>query len=720
MEAEGVQTTDIAPKLDQEVGSLIKVKMKKKKKVTESEMFNINDLLVESISEKDAFYGARGFIKDENGRYHFGDYYLTESGKVVHKSKLNEVKKYNSVMIDVEEFEPIPVCYNLTKPMTSDEILQVLKNKGYELDSIGEETNEKGLNGNTFKCNINESKLSESSYEDKKTKQIEMTKDIAKKVADKVGNVNDIDAQPIWRSRGYCISGMSLDDNTVRLQVVCYFNKDAKGKIRIDVSPNFKGCNQNNGYYAWSYYNSVDKAVEGAYNAVGIAREIVNAVKANDTEKVKELSTKLKSMNQQIYESTDEKKISTAHKLAKMYNVDRKTALNNINFPKDIQNIKKHGGAGHYDESEWKDLKEGYGDRYRTLDEMIKLFKDYSSKYGVKAHREDSRYFQGIADGYEGAAFELEHNLDPEKHKLNESADSEKVISDFKNSSKSTEEFTKALNDISRMEWENEISREEYENYIKQIQDIFKGRNKVNESFDPSGYTRAIEAISAGIETDEDKEALQKYLQDIIGYCRSIAEDYGVLVEGQQEADDAYYKVNNVTQELIKIKSIIEGNKEAEDKYTSIIKDLNDLQMYVYKKKLNESDLVDPVLYAQDVLYKKEPQTEFDKLCVEYNDIFLRMCKYNTIASDIYPGFDKENAESYLSPEDYKKFKKYNDLYQSEREKLSQVSDKIDAIPDEEVGDMAMQYKKDSDEDRKNRPNLWDNPQAAYNSKSVK
>ena len=72
-------------------------------------------------------------------------------------------------------------------------------------------------------------------------------------------------------------------------------------------------------------------------------------------------------------------------------------------------------------------IKEGYGDRYRTLSEMIKLFKQFSYEYGVKAHREDSRYFQGIADGYEGASFELEHNLDPEKHKLNEAMSDQEV-----------------------------------------------------------------------------------------------------------------------------------------------------------------------------------------------------------------------------------------------------------------------------------------------------
>lgn len=83
VESEGVQTTDIAPKTDQ--GSLIKVKMKRKK----------NDLLINSLDEQDEFYGSRGFVKDNEGRYHFGDYYITESGSIVHKSKLTESNDYN-------------------------------------------------------------------------------------------------------------------------------------------------------------------------------------------------------------------------------------------------------------------------------------------------------------------------------------------------------------------------------------------------------------------------------------------------------------------------------------------------------------------------------------------------------------------------------------------------------------------------------------------------
>lgn len=118
MEGEGVQVSDIAPKTDQNVG-LVKVKMKKKKKVTESEIidFDKNDLLINTINEQDEFYGSRGFIKDEHGHYHFNDFYICE-GKVVHKSKLSEEfwnedgeTEYKGVKISIEKSDKGKKCY---------------------------------------------------------------------------------------------------------------------------------------------------------------------------------------------------------------------------------------------------------------------------------------------------------------------------------------------------------------------------------------------------------------------------------------------------------------------------------------------------------------------------------------------------------------------------------------------------------------------------------
>lgn len=60
------------------------------------------------------------------------------------------------------------------------------------------------------------------------------------------------------------------------------------------------------------------------------------------------------------------------------------------------------------------------------------------------------------------------------------------------------------------------------------LNDHIKG---LDESFDPRGYSKVIKAIGDGIENDDNLDDLRDYLQNIIGYCRSIADDYGILVE---------------------------------------------------------------------------------------------------------------------------------------------------------------------------------------------
>ncbi len=61
---------------------------------------------------------------------------------------------YDSVMIDANDLEPIPVCFNLYKPMKVEDILEYIRNNDYELDEIGQEVSEKELKGRTFKCNL--------------------------------------------------------------------------------------------------------------------------------------------------------------------------------------------------------------------------------------------------------------------------------------------------------------------------------------------------------------------------------------------------------------------------------------------------------------------------------------------------------------------------------------------------------------------------------------
>lgn len=77
-EAEGTQTSDIAPKMDQELGG--KVVMPPKKKKLEEYNFNVG-----------TNHKFKGFILNSEGRYERGNYVLVKEGeqvKAIHKNKL--------------------------------------------------------------------------------------------------------------------------------------------------------------------------------------------------------------------------------------------------------------------------------------------------------------------------------------------------------------------------------------------------------------------------------------------------------------------------------------------------------------------------------------------------------------------------------------------------------------------------------------------------------
>lgn len=65
-----------------------------------------------------------------------------------------------------------------------------------------------------------------------------------------------------------------------------------------------------------------------------------------------------------------------------------------------------------------------------------------------------------------------------EAHNYTGTSHAKEIVYDFSCTDKSTEAFTKALNEISRMEYENEISTEVYNETIKELQEIFKNKDK--------------------------------------------------------------------------------------------------------------------------------------------------------------------------------------------------------------------------------------------------
>lgn len=74
-----------------------------------------------------------------------------------------------------------------------------------------------------------------------------------------------------------------------------------------------------------------------------------------------------------------------------------------------------------------------------------------------------------------------EENIEEAEAVANEKL--EKIIADFKEAKRDTDSFVKALNTVSKMEWENEITKEEYDEAINEIKSIYNGKSRnLNES----------------------------------------------------------------------------------------------------------------------------------------------------------------------------------------------------------------------------------------------
>jgi len=118
----------------------------------------------------------------------------------------------------------------------------------------------------------------------------------------------------------------------------------------------------------------------------------------------------------------------------------------------------------------------------------------------------------------ESASQELNKYYQEWKDK-NPGVDFESLLSEYE------KESGKLLSDIM-------YSENDYNNFVTWAEEE-KGTHikGLDESFDPRGYSKVIKAIGDGIENDDNLDDLRDYLQNIIGYCRSIADDYGILVE---------------------------------------------------------------------------------------------------------------------------------------------------------------------------------------------
>lgn len=122
------------------------------------------------------------------------------------------------------------------------------------------------------------------------------------------------------------------------------------------------------------------------------------------------------------------------------------------------------------------------------------MFSDFCNMIGTMA--KDYEFGYNEEDMYESV---------DERYTGNSKAD--EVVFDFSQTERDTDTFTKALNEISRMEYDNEIDKDKYNECIKKIQDLFTHKDK---SIDDLKECEGTQCSDIAEKKDQEVGSLQK------------------------------------------------------------------------------------------------------------------------------------------------------------------------------------------------------------------
>ena len=127
------------------------------------------------------------------------------------------------------------------------------------------------------------------------------------------------------------------------------------------------------------------------------------------------------------------------------------------------------------------------------------MFLDFCNMVGTMAKDYEFGYNEDDEDDED-----MYESVD-ERHTGNSKAD--EVVFDFSQTERDTETFTKALNEISRMEYDNEIDKDKYNECIKKIQDLFTHKDK---SIDDLKECEGTQCSDIAEKKDQEVGSLQK------------------------------------------------------------------------------------------------------------------------------------------------------------------------------------------------------------------
>lgn len=84
-----------------------------------------------------------------------------------------------------------------------------------------------------------------------------------------------------------------------------------------------------------------------------------------------------------------------------------------------------------------------------------------------------NRIYEAIDKAFENTSFSLEENVAMSSPGIEKA---EEALNIFTQSTKTLEDYSKCLDVLSQLEWDNEIDRAEYEEYLEQAKEILSSR----------------------------------------------------------------------------------------------------------------------------------------------------------------------------------------------------------------------------------------------------
>lgn len=226
----------------------------------------------------------------------------------------------------------------------------------------------------------------------------------------------------------------------------------------------------------------------------------------------------------------------------------------------------------------------------------------------------------------------------------------EKVFEDFKNSDGSKENFEKALNKISEMEYNNEINPDEYKDYISKIQKEYVEKNR------KAGEENKSEKLTAfGEKKEFTREELKaRYGTDDVDLINAGREkENRVSLKESNDNDYALYKKAKLDPDSIGPMAENSTDWEALDKQYKNRFEKEGLK--AFKEKFEEYQ---KSLYDEDGTFHDNDTKETLKLGEELRklekDYELKGKDIAPIQQDIVKKYDKLNADKLDNGKPYK------------------------------------------------------------------